>query len=187
MEYQSSFEVKEYLRRFDEILCEMSNKMLLYNMTSNITINFIQCMIPHHEAAIHMSENLLTFTNYKPLYEVANNIIKEQTKGVSQMKEILKTTKTCSNMPNHITGYESSYLSITKNMINKMKNSQRCQNININFTSEMIPHHEGAIQMCNNLLQYPIDPRLKIMANSIINEQTGGICKLKKIQEELWR
>ena len=78
MEYQSLFEVKEYLKGFDKILCEMSNKMLGFNTTSNITINFIECMIPHHEAEIAMSENLLTYTNYKPLYEIANNIIKMQ-------------------------------------------------------------------------------------------------------------
>ena len=56
MEYKNNFEINEYLHRFDEILCEMSNKMLSFNTTSNITINFIECMIPHHEAAIYMSE-----------------------------------------------------------------------------------------------------------------------------------
>lgn len=187
MEYQSSFEVREYLRNFDKILCQMSDRMLNFSTTSNITINFIECMIPHHEAAIHMCENLLTYTNYKPLYEIANNIIKMQTKGVSQMKEIVRTTQTRANMPNHVTAYESKYLMITKNMIDKMKNSARIQNINIDFTSEMIPHHEGAVEMCNNVLMYPIDQRLRLVATGIIKEQTEGIKELKNIQENLYR
>lgn len=187
MEYQSMFEVKEYLKGFDKILCEMSNKMLCFNTTSNITINFIECMIPHHEAAICMSENLLTYTNYKPLYEIANNIIKMQTNGIAQMREIVRTTLTRANMPNHLASYENNYLEITKNMIKRMENSPRTQNININFTGEMIVHHEGAVEMCNNLLKYPIDPRLKLVVASIIQEQTKGIQELKKIQEDLYK
>lgn len=187
MEYQSAFEVKEYLRRFDQILCEMSNKMLTFNTTSNITINFISTMIPHHQAAIYMCENLLTYTNYKPLYEISNNIIQMQTRGIEQMREIVKTTQTRANYPNQVTDYENTYLAIVKNMVSKMKNSSRIQNINIDFTSEMIPHHEGAVEMCNNLLKYPVDPRLVIVARAIIKEQTEGIKELKCIQENLYR
>lgn len=185
MEYQSAFEVREYLRNFDVILCEMSNRMLSFNTTSNITINFIECMIPHHEAAIRMCENLLTFTNYKPLYEISNNIIRVQTKGISQMREIVRTTTTRANMPSDVASYESRYLAIVKNMIDKMKNSPRTQNINFNFTGEMIPHHEGAVEMCNNLLRYPIDQRLIVATNSIIKEQTQGILELRRIQENI--
>ncbi len=36
---------KRYLNRFDEILEEMSNKMLTSKMTNNITINFIRTML----------------------------------------------------------------------------------------------------------------------------------------------
>ncbi len=185
MEYQNAFEVREYLHRFDQILCEMSHQMLSFNTTSNITINFIECMIPHHKAAIYMCENLLTYTNYEPLYKMAKNIIEIQTRSVEQMREIAKTNYTRANMPNDVTNYEARYLEITKNMINKMKSSARTQNINYNFTSEMIPHHEGAVEMCRNLLKYPIDQRLAIVANSIIKEQANGIEELKQIQEKL--
>ena len=41
-----------------------------------------------------MCDNLLTYTNYEPLYEIANNIIKNQTNGVIQMKNLLRTTMT---------------------------------------------------------------------------------------------
>lgn len=183
MEDQSDFEVKEYLKGFDQILCEMSNKMLSFNTTSNITINFIECMIAHHEAAIYMCENLLTYTNYKPLYNISKDIIKIQTQGLAEMRKIVRTTITEANMPNHVASYENNYLIIIKNMVNKMKNRPRTQNINFDFTAQMILHHKGAIEMCNNLLQYPIDDRLKIVATSIIQEQTKGIEELRYIQE----
>ena len=182
MENSSAFEAKEYFMQFDKILNEMESKMLSFNTTSNITINF---MIPHHEAAIYMCENLLTYTNYQPLYEISNNIIKMQTRGIAQMKEIVRTTLIPANTQRAVTTYENRYLEITKNMISKMKNSPRYQNINLSFTYEMIPHHEGAVEMCNNLLQYRIDPRLKIVAQTIIREQSKGIIELKNIQENI--
>ena len=46
-----------YLYRYDEIVKQMAEKMLSRNVTNSITINFIECMIPHHQAAIEMSEN----------------------------------------------------------------------------------------------------------------------------------
>lgn len=177
--------VSNYLTRFDEILCEMANKMLSQPITNSITVNFITCMIPHHQAAIYMCENLLKYTNYQPLIQIANNIIKTQTEGIEQMKRILETTQGYINSNQDVCSYMNEYLRITKNMITRMKNSSRCQNINLDFTTEMIPHHEGAISMCNNLLKYCIDPRLKFVAENIISEQSQGVEQLKQIRMNL--
>ena len=46
-------------------------------------------MIPHHQAAIKMSQNILQYTTLLPLQNIAKNIISEQTKGIEAMKEIL--------------------------------------------------------------------------------------------------
>lgn len=169
MDRQSIIRAQRYLNRFDQILSEMSEKMLHTELTNySITIDFIRCMIPHHQAAIYMSENLLMYTRYQPLIEIAKGIIAMQTKGIEEMKEILRTTSVYMSMERDINTYLTKYFEITNNMIEKMKNSPRCVNINLDFVNEMIPHHEGAIQMCNNLLQYYIDPRLRNVANTII-------------------
>ncbi len=169
MDRQSIIRAQRYLNRFDQILSEMSEKMLHAELTNySITIDFIRCMIPHHQAAIYMSENLLMYTRYQPLIEIAKGIIAMQTKGIEEMKEILRTTSVYMSMERDINTYLTKYFEITNNMIEKMKNSPRCVNINLDFVNEMIPHHEGAIQMCNNLLQYYIDPRLRNVANTII-------------------
>lgn len=177
--------VNKYLMRFDEILCQMADKMLSQEITNSITINFIKCMIPHHQAAIYMCENLLQYTDYQPLIQIANNIIKTQTKGIEQMQYILATTRGYKNSNQNVKCYMDEYFKITKNMLARMKNSPRCQNINLNFVNEMIPHHEGAIEMCNNLLKYCIDPRLKEVAKNIIKEQSQGVNQLKDIQRNL--
>lgn len=185
MKCDDIYEVKKYLNRFDEILCQMKDKMLSTYITNNITINFIETMIPHHQAAIYMCENLLKYTEYDPLINIARNIIVTQTKGIEQMKEISMSTYGYLNSKCDVKHYEKSYFCITKNMICKMKESLRSNNINLNFVSEMIPHHEGAILMCENLLKYCIDPRLKIVAENIIEEQTNGVKDLKQIRKDL--
>lgn len=176
---------KRYLCRYDEIVNEMAEKMLSQNVTNSITINFIEDMIPHHQAAIEMSKNLLEYITYQPLQEIAKNIIKMQTTGIEQMEEIEKTTYGFSNMPQDVNNYMKKYLEITKNMIENMRNTPRLVNIGLNFTYEMIPHHKGAIAMCENLLQYRIDPRLKLVAESIIKEQSRGVEELEKIQKKI--
>ena len=47
--------------------------MLSAQITDNITINFITTMVPHHQAAIYMCQNLLRFTNNEPLKNIAEN------------------------------------------------------------------------------------------------------------------
>lgn len=183
---QNNFKnVNNYLTRFNEILCNMKNEMLFQNITNSITINFITCMIPHHQAAIYMCENLLKYTNYSPLINIARDIIQTQTKGIEQMKCILETTVGYINSNQNINCYMNEYFQITKNMISKMKNSPRTNSINYNFTVEMIPHHKGSIEMCNNLLKYQIDPRLKDVALNIIQEQSKGVRELKNIKRNL--
>lgn len=186
MDYQNYLKVKNYLTRFDEILNQMARKMLNPNITNNITLNFIECMIPHHRAAIYMSENLLKYTKYEPLEAIAKGIITMQQKGIEEMKQIASTTTGYENSNIDVNIYMQRYFEITKNMLNKMRNSRRILDINLDFVSEMIPHHEGAIQMCNNLLEFRIDPRLTKVANSIIQEQTRGVMELKEVEKELW-
>ncbi len=175
-------DLRKYLCEFYKILNDMSYKMLNNTITNSITINFIQTMIPHHRAAIYMCENLLKYTDYEPLENIAKNIIQMQSRGIEQMREIAVTTYGFVNSKKDIKCYEKKYFYITKEMICRMKNSCICNDINLSFIYEMIPHHEGAIAMCENLLKYYIDPRLKEVAESIIYEQSQGVKEMQEIR-----
>lgn len=185
MNYQRMNNVRQYLCRFDKILDTMEEKMLAAKPYTNITKYFIGCMLPHHQAAIYMCEDLLKYTNYQPLQQSAHNIIKTQQRGMEQMQEIDRTTRGFSNLPREIESYTKKYLESTKNMICQMRNSPRCMYINLNFVGEMIAHHEGAICMCKNLLQYRIDSRLKMVAELMIREQSEEIKQLEQIRKNL--
>ncbi len=176
---------RRYLDRFFEILNKMREEMLSQQITGNITIDFIKTMIPHHQAAIYMCQNLLEYTHYQPLINIANNIINEQTNGIEQMRFISNTTQYFSNSPSDVKNYNERYLEIVNNMVNGMRNSPRYRNINFDFIGEMIPHHEGAIAMCENVLKYQIDSRLKNVAENIIKEQSRGVQDLIQIRRNM--
>lgn len=178
-------ENRKYLYEFFQILNNMENKMLNAPVTDNITINFIRAMVPHHQAAIYMCQNLLRFTNYEPLEEIAQNIISTQTKGIAEMREVAVTTSGYSNTRRDVNLYEKAFLCITKQMVCRMRNAPISKNINLNFVNEMIPHHEGAIKMCENVLKYRIDPRLAQIANNIIKEQAEGVKQMEEIRRIL--
>lgn len=185
MNNQELLNSQNYLFQFDQILNQMSARMLNTSMSDNITINFIEAMIPHHQAAIYMCQNLLRFTNYPPLENIARQIIRTQTKGINQMRQILNSTSNYENPNIDINYYQYNYFNITNSMVSKMVSSIRSNNINLDFVSEMIPHHEGAVAMCQNLLNYNINPSLVQVARTIIEQQSVGIIKLKQIQNEL--
>lgn len=66
-------------------------------LTDSISHNFMAQMIPHHMAAIEMSENILKYSAYVPVRNIASGIIAEQTKSIADMKAILEH---CSMMEN---------------------------------------------------------------------------------------
>ena len=80
---------KRYLERYYCILDEMIAGMTGAEQTESISYDFIMQMIPHHQAAIEMSKNLLCYTTNLPLQGIAENIIREQTESIGQMQAAL--------------------------------------------------------------------------------------------------
>ncbi len=57
-------------------------------MTNSISYNFIVQMIPHHQAAIDMSRNILQYTTCVALQDIAMGIVEEQTKSIENMQKL---------------------------------------------------------------------------------------------------
>lgn len=80
--------LERYLRRFDEILNQKANQMLCRTSISDVTIDFCECMIPHHEGEICMCKNCLQCCIDPRLKTICEKIIKEQTEGVIQLRQV---------------------------------------------------------------------------------------------------
>ena len=124
---------KAYLCRFYSILDEMIAKMTKAQPTDSLSHTFIVQMIPHHRAAIEMSENLLQYTTCVPLQRIAQNIVNEQTKSIEDMQSVLTHCAQLSNSQQDLCLYERRFRQITQSMFSQMRNACSDNNINTNL------------------------------------------------------
>lgn len=172
---------KDYLNKFYDILDEMIIGMTGAELSDSISHNFIVQMIPHHRAAIEMSHNILRFTTYVPLQNIASNIITMQTKSIENMLNAEEVCSEICNTHQDLRLYERRFKQITQNMFKEMESARTTNNINIDFMCEMIPHHRGAVLMSQNALKYSICPELKPILDAIITSQEKGIKEMTSL------
>lgn len=184
---QLSGDAKNYLRRFYEILDEMIRVMTGAQLTDSISHNFIVQMIPHHRAAIEMSESLLRYSDLVPLRRIAENIIREQTQSIKDMEIALPRCEMKLNSRIALSLYGKRFGEITRVMFSEMRNACSDNNINADFMREMIPHHQGAIRMSKNALQYPICPQLDPILKAIITSQERGVREMESLLRQITR
>ena len=127
-----------YLCRFYKILDQMIEGITNAELTDSLSHNFIVQMIPHHRAAIEMSENLLQYTTFVPLQRIAQNIVNEQTKSIENMQSVLPHCAQLSNSEKDLCLYDRRFRQITQTMFSQMRNACSNNNINANFMREMI-------------------------------------------------
>jgi uncharacterized protein (DUF305 family) len=60
-----------------------------------------------------------------------------------------------------------------------MQSMKMTGNTDRDFVSMMIPHHEAAVQMAQAELKYGTDPKIKAMAQTMIDAQQGEITAMK--------
>lgn len=172
---------KTYLARFNNILDRMIEEMTSAELTDSISHNFIVQMIPHHRAAIEMSENILKYTTNVTLQNIAGNIIAEQTASIENMEKIKETCFALDNTDTDNFLYERGVKPILNTMFSGMETACFDNNVTCNFMREMIPHHLGAVRMCENALKYDICTELVPIMRSIIRSQEKGICQMRSL------
>ena len=158
-----------YLAAFNRILQKMICKMSNAKLTNSISHNFIVQMIPHHQAAIEMSENILKYTS--------NNSVE----SIENMLSIEKSCNCLVNQRQELQLYQTKINQVMQTMFSNMSKACCTNQINCNFMWEMIPHHEGAVLMSEITLQFNICPELKPILDSIISSQKKGISEMQNL------
>lgn len=178
---QLSNNARTYLEAYNKILCDMIENMTNAELNNSISHNFIVQMIPHHMAAIEMSCNILKYTSDEAVREIASNIVSEQTKSIENMKEIIDRCSCVVNSRQELCWFQDKMDSIMNNMFYKMQNACATNRLNCDFLREMIPHHMGAVQMSETVLNCKICPELRPILRSIITSQRRGIFQMQKL------
>ena len=176
-----SEDAKNYLCCFYQILDEMIQAMTTASLTQSISHNFIVQMIPHHRAAIQMSNNILRFSDSTPVRRLAQRIIEEQTQGIDQMEAALPTCGQLTNAQMDLRLYQRRMDLIYREMYAQMGSAPENNRLSAVFMREMIPHHQGAIHMAENTLKYDVCTDLVPILRSIITQQRRGVAQMRAL------
>lgn len=172
---------KDYLIQFDCIFENMQKGMTSAQLNDSISHNFIVQMIPHHRAAIEMSQNILRYTTNIEVQDIAANIITAQTESIQNMQAIFDTCSCLENTERDVCLYQKRTEQILQTMFCGMRTAYADNCINCNFLREMLPHHKGAVKMSKNALRFEICPALVPILDAIITSQEKGIREMQQL------
>lgn len=183
-QYRFTESTKAYLIRFYAILDEMIKGIEQACLTDSISHNFIVQMIPHHQAAIQMSRNILQYTDCAPLQRIAQTIIAQQTQSIQDMLDAKCRCSTQASPRTDLCLYQRHFRQIVHTMFTDMDTACSDNNISNNFLREMIPHHIGAIRMSENALRYCICPQLHPILSAIITSQRQEVQEMEQFLKD---
>jgi uncharacterized protein (DUF305 family) len=159
-------------------------------MTSHIDadIKFLQGMIVHHQQAIVMSKLAAKRTNNKTIIDLANRIDLSQVDEINFMESWLSSRDQNAHEMNHKDHMHMNMSGMaTPAQIESLKNSNSTDFDRL-FLQLMIKHHDGALDMVNELKKYPgsaNDQLLNEFVSDLINDQAVEIERMNLIAVNL--
>ncbi|MDJ0337637.1 DUF305 domain-containing protein [Cryobacterium sp. PH31-O1] len=142
-------------------------------------VTFAQLMIPHHEQAVEMSDDLLAKTDIDPaIVDLATQIKAAQAPEISTMQEWLRDWDAAENgmadMDNGMGGMMSD---------DDMMQLQDASGADAGalYLTQMIMHHEGAIAMAEDELTDGENADALALAEAIVTSQTGEIAVMNDL------
>lgn len=176
--------VTVYLDDYYEILNEMKRRMLSACLTDSISRDFIVQMIPHHRAAVEMCGNVLRYPVSEPVQTLARTIVSQQTRGIAELETLLTPCAALRNEPWEVRRYLQRNAQILDALFYDMAHISGV-GIEQNFLREMIPHHEGAVRMSENALDFCICRPLRPLLRGIIETQEREIIEMRRLLAEM--
>lgn len=180
-----SEDTKNYLCCYYQILDEMIQGMTTAGLTQSISHNFIVQMVPHHRAAIQMSNNILRYTNNRSVRPIVQRIIDEQTQGIDQMESVLKTCGQLTNPQLDLRLYQRRTDLICREMYAKMGSAPENNRLSAVYMQQMIPRHQGAVRMAENALKYDISTELVPILRSIAKQERRAVSQMRSLLSRL--
>jgi uncharacterized protein (DUF305 family) len=173
--------IKKYLNEQKPEMSTMMEDMKNIKHTGDPAIDFLYGMIPHHKAAIEMSESLLKYGGENTeIKKIAESIITNQSKEIEEMEDMIKRMEL---NPNVDEKKEQDYLKEYKNLFNKHNNNDisNVNSVDKAFAMEMIKHHEMAVSMSEIVLKYTDNKDVVDLAQNIIESQKDEIKQMREI------
>lgn len=170
----------------------MMHSMDLGPADADYDMRFIDAMVPHHEGAVIMAKDVLAKSKRPELQKLANDIISAQAKEIKQMQEWRKTWYPKAPAEAMVWHQKMNHM---MPMSEEQKKAMRMDmdlgvadaKYDLRFLQAMIPHHEAAVVMANDLAQKTKRPELQKLAQEIIKSQQAEIDQMKRWQKDWYK
>ena len=176
--------LSRYLTEQDSIMMNMMEDMMIREKSGSADIDFLKGMIPHHEAAIKMSESYLNYGGeVSDLETLAQDIITAQKKELTEMNDLVKKyekegKKNQENEDAYLAKYSGMF---SDDSMSHHINPSGVDNIDQAFAEGMIMHHQMAVDMARDILDYSEQEEVKKLAQDIIDVQEKEIEQMQKL------
>lgn len=142
---------------------------------------FAQMMIPHHEQAVVMSDLAPTRASSKEILDLASEIKNAQAPEIAQMRAWLEEwgfpVMDMDDMGAHA-GHGGMQGMLSDDQLDALASASG-EEFDQLFATYMIAHHEGAIEMAQDVLRDGRDARVKSLAEQIISSQRAEIDQMQ--------
>jgi uncharacterized protein (DUF305 family) len=154
-------------------------------MPVSLDRHFIEQMIPHHEDAVSMSDLALTKAEHPELKLLAQNIKRDQTVEIGQMREWYASWYG-TDVPEFAGGMMGGGMGRGMMMgalgdatdLDALKSSK---SFDKEFIEQMIPHHQMAIMMAQMLLSGTDREELRTLGANIVRSQSAEIGQMREM------
>ncbi|OKH48182.1 DUF305 domain-containing protein [Phormidium tenue NIES-30] len=152
-------------------------------------LRFIDGMIPHHEGAVVMAEAALENSQRPEIRQLAEDIIAAQQVEIAQMRDWRAAWYPDAPAEPMMYHAEMNHdMAMSEEMISAMRMDMDLggadDEFDLRFINAMIPHHEGAVAMAEDLKGKSDRPELLTLADEIITSQQAEIDQMEQWRQD---
>lgn len=137
---------------------------------------FVSGMIPHHQSAIDMAKLGQEKATHKEIKQLSDNIIESQQAEIDQMNTLATELPTA-------TGTMMSE-EMSASMMSDVDSLSSAKEFDKEFIDAMIPHHQSAVMMANQVIADGSNPDVMKLAKAIVAAQSKEIAEMQTWRTE---
>ena len=171
---------------------DMNHNMDLGPADADYDLRFIDAMIPHHEGAVVMAKDLAQKTKRPELQKLAKDVINAQVQEIAQMQQWRKNWYP--KAPNTPVAWHAEMNHSMAMSLDQMKSMRMDMDLgkadaeyDLRFMQAMVPHHQAAVVMAQDMAQKTKRPELQKLAKEIIASQQTEIDQMQQWQKSWYK
>ena len=181
MNFEPCSAAKDCLRTYYLVLDDMKYAISRARLTNSISENFTFHFTPLQRAASILSENILSYSSFKPIRDIAELICAEKKRCVENMRVAKRSCAARDSTPRELEEYMKRFSIISERLMEETYGAEISERINCDYVRQMIPLLEGEIRIAENALCFNICPSLVNFAREVVESNKTILYSLRKL------